>query len=49
MTKDETVLKVTSQVPEWKSWGFQGWIVWVRRITYSAIQNSPEKTISERA
>ena len=47
--KDETVLKVTSQVPEWKSWWFQGWSVCVRRITYMAIQKRAEKTTSERA
>jgi hypothetical protein len=46
---DETVLNDRSQVPEWKALGFHGCSVCVRRIRYSASQNSPEKISSVRA
>ena len=48
-TNDEAVLKETSQVPESKPSGLKGWIPWVRRITYSATQNSTLNTTVVRA
>ena len=49
VTNDEAVLKVTSQGPESKPAGLNGWMPWVRRITYSASQKRAEKTIRLRA
>ena len=40
VTNDDVVLNVTSQGAESRSFGFHGWIPWVRRIRYSR----PKKT-----
>jgi hypothetical protein len=46
---DETVLKLTSQVPESKPSGLKGWIPWVRKITYSTTKKRRLNTSVVRA
>ena len=48
-TNDETVLKLTSAVPESNPAGLNGQMPWVRRITYSTTQNRTLKMITVRA
>jgi hypothetical protein len=49
VTNEEAVLKLRSQVPEWKSDGFHGCSVWVRRIANSSSHPASEKKITPRA